>query len=131
AAQEIGQGELRSMNVVQGDNRTRLVLNLRRSVPHEASIDGRTVVISLSAPAVAKPTPGSQPAQFAEGRADAKHAVREIDFRRGRAGEGRVIVDLSDTSTGIDIRTQGQNIIVEFLKTSLPENLRRRLDVTD
>jgi len=131
AAQEIGQGELRSMNVVQGSDRTRLVLNLRRSVPHEASVDGRTMVISLSAPAVAQVTPGSQPAQFAEGRADTKHAVREVDFRRGRAGEGRVIVDLSDTSTGIDIRTQGQNIIVEFLKTTLPENLRRRLDVTD
>src|SRR5258706_3917760 len=131
AAQAIGQGDLRSMNVVQGGDRTRLVLNLRRSVPHEASIDGRTVVINFSAPAVVQATPGTQPAQFAEGRADATHAVREVDFRRGRAGEGRVIVDLSDTNTGIDIRTQGPNIIVEFLKTSLPENLRRRLDVTD
>jgi type IV pilus assembly protein PilQ len=131
AAQEIGQGELRSMNVVQGTDRTRLVLNLRRSVPHEASLDGRVVVINFSAPAVAQATPGSQPAQFAEGRADARHAVRDVDFRRGRAGEGRVIVDLSDTNTGIDIRTQGPNIIVEFLKTSVPDNLRRRLDVTD
>ena len=131
AAQEIGQGELRSMNVVQGGDRTRLVLNLRRSVPHEASIDGRTMVVSLSAPAVAQVAPGTQPPQFAEARADTKHTVREVDFRRGRAGEGRVIVDLSDSSTGIDIRTQGQNIIVEFLKTSLPEYQRRRLDVTD
>ena len=131
AAQEIGQGELRSMNVVQGSDRTRLVLNLRRSVAHEASVDGRTVVISLSAAAAVQMAPGGQPAQFAEGRGDAKHAVRDVDFRRGRAGEGRVIVDLSDTSTGIDIRTQGSNIVVEFLKASLPDNLRRRLDVTD
>ena len=57
--------------------------------------------------------------------------MRDIDFRRGRAGEGRVVVDLTDTTTGIDIRQQGQNIVVEFLKTSLPENLRRRLDVVD
>ena len=63
--------------------------------------------------------------------ADAKHQIRDVDFRRGRGGEGRVIVDLSDTTTGIDIRTQGQNIVVDFLKTSLPENLRRRLDVVD
>jgi type II secretory pathway component HofQ len=47
-----------------------------------------------------------------------------VDFRRGRGGEGRVVVDLSDASTGIDIRQQGQNIIVDFLKTSLPENLQ-------
>ena len=131
SAQEIGQGELRSMNVVQGTDRTRLVLNLRRSVPHEASIDGRNVLITLAEPQQAQPVPGGQVASFAEGRADTKHAIRDLDFRRGRAGEGRVIVDLSDSSTGIDIRQQGQNLVVEFLKTALPENLRRRLDVID
>ena len=131
ASQDIGQGELRSMNVVQGAERTRLVLNLRRLVAHEAAVDGNTVVITLSEPAVAQVTPGGQIAHFAEGKADAQHAIRDVDFRRGRGGEGRVVVDLSDTSTGIDIRQQGQNIIIDFLKTSLPENLRRRLDVVD
>ncbi|MEW5864071.1 MAG: type IV pilus secretin PilQ [Pseudomonadota bacterium] len=129
-AQEIGQGELRSMNLVPGADRARLVLNLRRPVTHEAVLDGRTLVVTLAAAATAQ-APAGPVAQFAEGRADVKHAVREIDFRRGRSGEGRVIVDLSDTSTGIDIRQQGQNLVVEFLKTSLPENLRRRLDVVD
>jgi type IV pilus assembly protein PilQ len=130
ATQDIAQGELRSMNVVQGADRTRLVLNLRRPVVHEATIEGRNLVITLSEPTVAQAAPPGV-AHFAEGRADVKHAVRDIDFRRGRAGEGRVVVDLSDTTTGIDIRLQGQNIVVDFLKTSLPENLRRRLDVVD
>jgi type IV pilus assembly protein PilQ len=89
------------------------------------------VVVTLSEPAVVQTGPGGQGARFAESKGDAKHSIREVDFRRGRAGEGRVIVDLSDTSTGIDIRQQGQNIVVEFLKTTLPDNLRRRLDVVD
>ncbi len=131
ASQDIAQGELRSMNVVQGTDRTRLVLNLRRPVSHETTLDGRTVVITLAEPPVAAQTPGGQIAQFAEGRADTRHQIRDVDFRRGRAGEGRIIVDLSDTTTGIDIRQQGQNIVVEFLKTQLPDNLRRRLDVVD
>ena len=131
ASQDIGQGELRSMNVVQGSDRARLVLNLRRPVAYETSIDGRSIVITLSPPAAVAPTPGGQVAQFAEGRADAKHAVRDVDFRRGRGGEGRVVVDLSDSSTGIDIRTQGANLVIDFLKTQLPDNLRRRLDVID
>ena len=131
AAQDVGQGDLRSMNVVQGTDRTRVVLNLRRPVSHEATIDGRSLLITLSEPAVAATAPGGQVARFADGRGDTKHAIRDIDFRRGRGGEGRVVVDLSDTTTGIDIRQQGQNIIVEFLKTALPENLRRRLDVVD
>jgi type IV pilus assembly protein PilQ len=131
ASQDIGQGELRSMNVVQGAERTRLVLNLRRSVVHEASLDGRTLVVTLTAPAAAQSAPGAGVAHFSEGREDARHAVRDIDFRRGRNGEGRIVVDLTDASTGIDIRAQGQNIVVDFLKTTLPENLRRRLDVVD
>ena len=50
--QDIGQGELRSMNVVQGAGRTRLVLNLRRPVAHEASVEGNSLLVTLSAPAV-------------------------------------------------------------------------------
>jgi len=131
ASQDIGQGELRSMNVVQGAERTRLVLNLRRPVAHETKVDGRTLVVTLAEPAAVAVTPGGQISHFAEGRTDSTHAIRDVDFRRGRAGEGRVIIELSDTSTGIDIRQQGQNIVVDFIKASLPENLRRRLDVVD
>jgi len=130
ATQDIGQGELRSMNVVQGGDRTRVVLNLRRPVTHETSVEGRVVTVTLTQPAVAQ-SGGAPVAHFAEGKGDAKHAIRDIDFRRGTGGEGRVIIDLSDTSTGIDIRQQGQNIVVDFLKTTLPEALRRRLDVVD
>jgi len=128
SSQDISQGELRSMNLVQAADRTRLVLNLRRPVAHEVALDGRSVVVTLQGAAAAI---GDKVANFAEGRGDSKHSIRDIDFRRGRTGEGRVVVDLSDTSTGIDIRQQGQNIIVDFLKTGLPENLRRRLDVVD
>jgi len=119
------------MNVVQGTDRTRLVLNLRRPVMHEASIEGRDMLITLSEATVGQTAPGGQAARFADGRADTKHAIRDVDFRRGRSGEGRIVVDLADTTTGIDIRQQGQNIIVEFLRTALPDNLRRRLDVVD
>jgi len=129
-AQEIGEGELRSMNMVQGSDKTRMVLNLRRSVAHEAVVDGNTLIVTLTA-VPSTSTAGRGVAHFAEGRADSKHAIRDIDFRRGRAGEGRIVVDLSDTSTGIDIRQQGQSIVVEFMKTALPENLRKRLDVVD
>jgi type IV pilus assembly protein PilQ len=131
-AQDVSQGELRSMNLVQGSDRTRMVLNLRRSVAHEITVDGKNIVVTLSAAAAAAGgAGGAQPANFADGKADAKHAIREIDFRRGNGGEGRIIIDLTDSSTGIDIRQQGQNIVIDFIKTALPENLRRRLDVVD
>src|SRR5690606_34869740 len=49
----------------------------------------------------------------------------------GTAGEGRGVVGLSDADSGIDIRTQGNTVVVDFLKTTLPEQMRKRFDVTD
>lgn len=130
-AQDVAQGELRSMNLVQGADRTRMVLNLRRAVAHQVTLDGKNIIVTLSSAAAPAGAAANQVSNFAEGKADSAHAIREVDFRRGSAGEGRVVVDLADNSTGIDIRQQGQNIVIEFLKTSLPESMRRRLDVVD
>ncbi len=129
-SQDISQGDLRSMNVVQVGDRTRIVLNLRNMVQHEARIDGRNLIIALT-PTPAGVASASGASRFAEGSTDTKHGIKDIVFRRGRDGEGRIIVDLSDTKTGIDIRQQGQSLVIEFLKSSLPDNLRKRLDVVD
>ena len=136
--QAIDQGDLRSANIVQAGDRTRLVLNLTRMSPYEARVQGRDLIIALS-PAAARAAQGSvvseAAANFAEPRAAAAAAgglaVRDINFRRGTAGEGRVVVDLSSPDTGIDIRQQGGNLVIDFLQTALPEHLRRRSDVTD
>ncbi len=69
--------------------------------------------------------PGA-PAQAAN-----RPALRNIDFRRGTDGAGRVVVDLSSRDSGINIQQQGQNLVVDFMGTALPQDLRRRFDVTD
>jgi len=133
-AQEVGDPALRSMNVVQSGNRTRVVFNLNKPQSFDTQVDGNVVTVTLSeqagvaAAAVAPPTVS----RFAEARpGETTHALRDVDFRRGKNGEGRVIVDLSDNGTGIDIRQQGKTLIVDFLNTTLPRNLERRLDVGD
>jgi type IV pilus assembly protein PilQ len=130
-SQNIGEGELLSMNMVQAGERTRMVLNLRRTVGYETQIDGKNLVIVLAAAPAASASGGTAVTHFVEAKVADTHAVRDIDFRRGKAGEGRIVVDLSDSATGIDIRAQGQNLVIDFFKTSLPDKLRRRLDVTD
>jgi type IV pilus assembly protein PilQ len=124
-SQEIGEGELRSVNVVQAGNRTRVVFNLRNMVQYDAKLDGKTMLITMTSGT------GAAASRFADGRSDIGHALKTIGFRRGPTGEGRVVVDLSDASTGIDIRRQGQQIIIEFLKATISDNLRKRLDVVD
>jgi type IV pilus assembly protein PilQ len=131
STQEVGEGDLRSINVVQAGDRTRLVLNLSRASGYDTQIDGRALLITLQGTAAAA-GPGGVSAVFAEAKpGDTRHALRDIDFRRGNAGEGRVVIDLSDNTVGIDLKVQGKTIIVEFVNTALPKNLQRRLDVTD
>ncbi len=128
---DIAEPALRSLNLIQSGNRTRVVFNLNKPQTFETAVDGNAVVVTLSDQATDSAR-SVQVQRFAEAKAsDSSHALRDVDFRRGKGGEGRIIVDLSDSSTGIDIRQQGKNLIVDFLKTSLPRNLERRLDVND
>ena len=133
-SQTLNAGDLRSVSIVQVGDRTRLVLNLARVFPYEARIEGKDILITLAAgqfKETASMTPQfSQFAPAAIGQAD-RHAIRDINFRRGKEGEGRLVVDLSDPNAGIDIRQQGNSLIVDFLKTEVPEQLRRKLDVVD
>ncbi len=125
------EGDLRSANLVQVADRTRLVLNLTRALSYTTRTEGHDLLITLSV-AAAKSPEATTTARFAEQQGGPDiHKIRDINFRRGNTGEARVVVDLSDANTGIDIRQQGGNLIVDFLKTALPENLRKSLDVTD
>ncbi len=128
---DVGEGVLRNLNIVQAGSRTRLVINLAKPAGYETRIAGNTLLITLQGTEATGVT-SNMSAKFAEALPGAqKHALRDVDFRRGKGGEGRIVVDLSDTNTGIDIRTEGKSIIVEFINATLPRNLERKLDVVD
>lgn len=130
--QDIGEGDLRKINVVQAGDRTRMVLELAKNTSYDTQIDGNSLLITLQDTATATTAPGGITQHFAEARPGGqKFSLRDIDFRRGRNGEGRISVDLSDNAVGIDVRQQGRQIIVDFINTALPKNLERRLDVID
>ncbi len=130
-SQEIGQGDLRSINVVQVGDRSRMVLNLKGAATFDTKVEGKSVLVTLGAASSAGATPAAATA-FAESRSgDVRSSLRDIDFRRAADGSGRIVVELAQANTGVDIRQQGQTLVVDFQKTSLPENLRRRLDVAD
>ncbi|GCL65337.1 pilus assembly protein PilQ [Rubrivivax pictus] len=129
---DINQGNLRSVAVAQSGERTRLVLNLRQASNYRAELQGKVLVVVLennNAPGLAATT--NEPVHFAAPQNRDQLPLRDIDFRRGPDGAGRVIVALASTQVGVDIRQQGQSLVVEFLRSSLPETLRRRLDVAD
>jgi type IV pilus assembly protein PilQ len=132
--QDINLGDVRGVNVVEAGERTRLVLNLKRPLNYAAAIDGKSVILTVEGSggiaqavnAAGLPARGGGP-----GGAAAPQALRDIDFRRGANGEGRIVVDLPNSQVAVDVRQAGNQIHVDFFKTALPPTLRRRLDVTD
>ena len=130
SAIEINLGNMRSANVIQAGERTRVVLNLKTPTAYKAELQGKSLLIILDSQAVAAPSVAAAPV-FAESRNRDTLPLKDIDFRRGPNNSGRIVVALSSNEVGVDIRQQGKTVVVEFLKTALPEGLRRRLDVTD
>lgn len=145
---EVNQGNLRTVTVAEAGERTRVVLNLVRPSAYQTQIDGNALLVRLEAAGAAAVAGAPGPAAMAAGTATAATAaaaatgrasvgavaplaLREIDFRRSAEGTGRIIVTLPSADTVVDIRNQGQNLALEFQRASLPEALRRRLDVTD
>lgn len=127
---ELNQGNLKSVSVVQAGERTRVVLNLKYPVAYTAEIQGKSllVVLASTAPTTAAATVA---ATFAESRSRDSAPLKDLDFRRTTDGAGRVVVTLPNNQVGVDIRQQGQTLVVDFMKSTLPEGLRRRLDVAD
>lgn len=131
SSQIYNEGELRSVNIVQASDRTRLVLNLGKAMSYDMKIEGASLLIALQ-PSVVQGALSQEVTHFAEPRpSQMETTVRDISFRRGKEGEARITVDLSDANAGIDIRQQGSNLVVDFVKVKVPEGLRKRLDVTD
>ncbi|WP_239478320.1 MULTISPECIES: type IV pilus secretin PilQ [Hydrogenophaga] len=127
---DINEGNLRSATVVQAGERTRVVINLKQPAPFQTRVEGNSLLVVMERPeAVTAQT--NPPTHFAESRNLDVSSLRDIDFRRGTGNTGRVVVELPNNQVGVDIRQQGTGLVVEFLKSSLPEGLRRRLDVTD
>lgn len=127
-SKNINLGLASSVSVVESAGRTRVVLNLVKLVPYEAKVEGNNVVLTVKSdlaqaarPALAAPSTGDTAATM----------VKNIDFRRGDNGAGRVIIALSDPNVVVDTRETGGQIQVEFSNTSLPNELHQRLDVID
>ena len=122
---------LNAATLVESSDRTRLVLNLNKSSAHITRIDGKQLLVSFNAadkPLATSSGPLASPAAANLGTA---RQVANVDFRRGSKGEARIIVDLPTSNSPVDIKREGNSLIVDLAGIKLPRHLERRLDVTD
>ncbi len=122
------QGVLKSIALAQAKDRTRMVLNLSKTVSYNTVLEGSDVIITLGN--AAQTAHAQNEIRFAESQSSGgSHAITNVDFTRGKNGEGRVIIDLADANTGINIKQKGKQIVVDFSDTDVAASLQRRLNV--
>jgi len=127
---DVRSGGVDTVLAAEANGRTRIVVNVDSLIPYATKVDGNDIIVTL----------GSQPGEVAKAQvtpvragtaAAAERAIRSIDFRRGTDGTGRVIVQLTDPRTPVNVRQEGSQVVVDFAATAIPKNLMRRYDVTD
>jgi type IV pilus assembly protein PilQ len=130
---DVRSGGVESVLAAEAAGRTRLVVNVDSLLPYTSKVDGNTIVITLgNAPgeSLAKNAPASR-AGAGQPVTAVERTIRTIDFRRGSDGTGRVIVQLTDPRTPVNVRQEGNQVVVDFAGTLMPKNLMRRYDVMD
>jgi len=133
---EINQGNLRTINIVQTGERVRVVLSLKQSVSYRTEMQGKTVLVLLEPSQKGEIATSSESGQVFLGHqevvyTEAHSLLKDIDFRRSTDGSGRVIVDLGHDHMGVNMQQQGGSLVLDIQDATLPEGLRRRLDVAD
>ena len=130
----VGVGVVRSVAAIEAADRTRVVINLLESVPHTITRKGNQLLVDIGGGGGATtmhPEKKGATTPVAAKAGSTVPEVRNIDFRRGADGEGKVLIELSDPSIVVDMRQEGQKIVLDLLDTRLPPQLARVLDVTD
>lgn len=128
---KINVGVARSVATAEAKGRTRVVVELAQVTPYNVRVEGNKVLLQLDSPGTAAGSASVSAAVTARPFSAAGSALRNIDFRRGEKGEGRVVVQLADPRTPVDIREEGGKVIASFRNTTVADNLVRRLDVLD
>jgi len=131
----LGSGNAQSMTVVETNDRTRLIFNLSDLVSYRTIRDGNRLVMTIGEPSgdgsVASAGSTTAPAMTSGADGSTGNALAGVDFRRGADGEGRIIVDLGGSDVPVDLSELGGKIRLTMEDLTVPQDLRRRLDVTD
>ena len=132
---DVNLGPLNTVLTAEANGRTRVVLNLGSMVEYKTVRSGNMVIVTLgdgddySAGSTQFASAASSDSRSYA--APGSRAISSVDFRRTRDGGGRVVINLTDPSTPVDIRQEGGRVVAVFKDTSLPAELMRRLDVMD
>lgn len=131
----LSYGNATGVLVLEAGDRTRMVINLIKLVPYETIINGNELILQVGQDSSGEYAKASTADGILETEvtrvATVRSQIEDLQFRRSEAGEGRLILKLSEPSVDVNVFSEGGKINLEFIETTVPESLLRRFDVTD
>jgi len=116
----ISKGNTKSIRIVSANNKTRAVIDLIKSAHHELTVDGNKLTVSIF---------GAKKGMART--SNTNYSIENVDFRRGKDGQGKIIVEFNKPGALVDIRESSDKIHLEINSTTLPEKFDHKLDVID
>ena len=144
----IDEGPVQAIALAAGEDRTRVVVELATMTDYRINRQGNEITIGIgggmSAPATpqtpvtqasVRPSTPVRPMTDTDYQAQAASVrgpqVRDIDFRRGENGAGRIEIVLDGVNSAVDVSERDGQVIANLPGVALPDALERRLDVLD
>ena len=134
---DVKSGGVDSVVAGEGGGRTRLVLNMDALVPYDTRIEGNSIIMTVGqsraggVPAASASTVASTAASAPSAAPAGGRKLAGIDFRRGADGTGRLSIALTDPRTPVNVRQEGQQVVVDFIGAQISPELIKRYDVVD
>ena len=120
--------------VLESGDRTRLVVELVKLVPYETRVEGNSLFLMVGQEGNEYLKSTSDPLQVSVGVVeviDAVSEIRDLQFQRTGDGEGKLTLELTNPKVDVNVFSEGGEVNVQFIGTTVAPRLLRRFDVTD
>jgi type IV pilus assembly protein PilQ len=130
---EVGAGATAGISAVEAAGRTRLVVDLFRPASYDTRINGKELILTIAANISGSTAAATSAASQNPMKRVVSDSVElsKVDFRRGKTGEGRIVVSFSGPGAAADLKREGDKVVLDILNVRLPPDQAKRLDVLD
>jgi type IV pilus assembly protein PilQ len=129
---DLGLGNASRLTVIEAQERTRLIIDLKEMVPYSTSVDGSQLTVRIGSGVSGEASSASSSdAPVSSTSAASGNDIQSIDFRRGEKGDGQIVINFANSKAQVDMKEVAGSIELVVTNATLPEALRQRLDVVD
>ncbi|SUO97298.1 type IV pilus secretin PilQ [Suttonella ornithocola] len=147
---DINQNGIYSVNVIQGDNKTRAVVNLALPTKYTVNLVGKDVYVTVpqiqqtvgknnfSVPATAQPVKLNVSSTITNNSSYKNNKIQTASvpdlapmFHKNGKNGGVLSFTLPDNDALVSVKTEGSNIVATIANYMVPKSGQKRLDVAD